>query len=43
MEPFISKIDYEVPILKNYLKNKNYDKIKKNRIFETYKVKENSG
>lgn len=42
MEPFISKIDYEVPRYKNNLKKlKNFSNIaKKTGILETYKIKE---
>ena len=44
MEPFISKIDYEVPKYKNHLKKlKNFNKIvKKTGIFETYKIKDDN-
>ena len=43
MEPFISKIDYEISKNKNYLKkSKNFDKIiHKTGIFETFRVKKN--
>ncbi len=43
MEPFIYKIDYEVPKYKNRInKLKNFNKIsKKTGIFETFKVKDN--
>lgn len=41
MEPFISKIDYEVPKNRNHLKKyKNYNRIKeKTGIIETFKIK----
>ena len=42
MEPFISKIDYEVPIFKNHIK-KNYDKIvKKTEFLKLIKLKTNT-
>ena len=42
MEPFISKIDYEVPRYKNHIKKlKNFNNIvKKTGIFETFKIKD---